>query len=121
MGEFERAVVARRMVGSLAVDLILGDDGFTAPLDVDVHTDQGEVLHGTFLTVEMIAAQMARYSRSGECAGGLYFWCSSPVVVSELSELVVLKVIADLDRSGELRSALEASFPEVSEDHGTIL
>lgn len=116
----KRGAVVRRMVGSLAVDFILGEDGFTVPLDVDVHTDQEEVLHGTFLTLEMIAAQMAHYSRSGECAGGLYFWCSSAVVVSALNEHTVLKVIADLDRHGELRSALETSFPGASDDRGAF-
>lgn len=109
-------VVQRRMVGPLAVDLYLGDDGFAVPVDVDVQTELGEVLHGTFLTLDMIERQMASYGLSGECADGLYFWCASPVVVRELNESVILRAIAELDRSGELRSALESSFPDATDE-----
>jgi hypothetical protein len=106
----DSTAVVRRRINDVEVVMIVGVDGFDVALDVEVHTKQGETYHGTFLTLEMIAERLAYYRLSGECAGGRYFWCSSMIVVAELSQDAVLAVVADLVESDELCSAMKLSL-----------
>lgn len=103
--------IQTRRLGSLVAHLIVGDGALDVALDVRIETNEGETYYLTFMTAEMITRQMKGYESTGECSGGLYFWCSSLVVLRELDEDSVLQAIQSLFDAGELRSVAERIFP----------
>lgn len=74
-------------------------------LDVHVELSNGVKYVATFFTLENIQKSMNRYSQSGECASGTYFWASDMVIVKTLSEEDVIKAVDDLVETGELETA----------------
>ncbi|MNW03540.1 hypothetical protein D3C71_1994910 [compost metagenome] len=47
---------------------------------------------------------MARWGKTGECANGLYVWAKNMIVVQEISQTVIRKVVYDLVANGDIES-----------------
>lgn len=92
---------------------IMAGDAKLAPLDgnvdVEVLLSDGRRFSATFLTRKNIDAIFQRYSDSGECASGLYFWVRDMIVVDLLSTDTIERTIDDLIQTGEF----EAAFGEL--------
>lgn len=72
----------------------------TAPLnsnndnvDVQVTFPNGERFSAVFFTIRNIEALIKRYKKTGECAGGLYFWASNMIIVESLTKKTICKTI----------------------------
>ena len=75
----------------------------TAPLnpdndnvDVQVTFPNGESFSAVFFTLRNIDTLMKRYKKTGECAGGLYFWASDMIIVERLTEKTICETIDNL-------------------------
>lgn len=89
------------------VDDEFGIDPADDNVDVAVDFATGERYIATFFTLENLSSLMERYGESGECANGLYVWCSHMIVIQRLTKLNVDRAIQDLMQSGEFRNAFE--------------
>ena len=58
---------------------------------------------------------MNDYKVSGDCNHGQYFWCSDLVVVEKITQDVIAEIVADLIKTGELKSALSQLADEDDE------
>ena len=65
-------------------------------VDVQVTFPNGERFSAVFFTMRNIEALMKRYKKTGECAGGLYFWASDMIIVESLTEKTICKTIDHL-------------------------
>ena len=65
-------------------------------IDVQVTFPNGERFSAVFFTIRNIEALMKRYKKTGECAGGLYFWASDLIIVESLTEKTICKTIDHL-------------------------
>lgn len=74
-------------------------------VDVEIHLDNGEAYTATFFTQANVARLFEKNSKTGECAGGLYFWAADMIIVSTLSEAVIRDSVKDLIDADELRLA----------------
>jgi len=74
-------------------------------VDVRIELADGRAYSLTFFTIANLAALMARWGKTGECAGGLYVWAKNMIVVQEISQTVIMKVVQDLVATGEIESA----------------
>jgi hypothetical protein len=70
-------------------------------VDVEIRLPNGNRYGATFFTLQNVATLMSRWAATGECSGGLYFVAQHAIVVRELTTDTILKVVADLQRSGE--------------------
>ncbi|WP_194818839.1 hypothetical protein [Nocardia sp. XZ_19_385] len=52
-------------------------------VDVEVRLPDGSRWSATMFTVAEIVRLMARWSETGECVSGSYFWCGDGVIVRE--------------------------------------
>lgn len=80
-------------------------------VDVEVVLRDSRRFGATFFTRRNLKTIMSNYSRTGECASGLYFWCADMIVVETLSMEVIHKTVESLLDSGEL----EMAFGELHE------
>ncbi|WP_440534496.1 hypothetical protein [Variovorax sp. YR566] len=78
------------------------DDG---NMDVRIELADGRAYSVTFFTIANLATLMARWGKTGECANGLYVWEKNMIVVQEISQTVIKKVVQDLVETGEIESA----------------
>jgi len=101
--------IHRLLVNDIQVDMILGLDGFSLPVDVTVHTPKDGVYHCTFFSPDQIAAIMQAHAESGESLHGAYFWAADAIIVKQLDEQTLLSVVLDLWQSGELPTAMSRS------------
>jgi len=87
-------------------------------VDVQVTFPNGESFSAVFFTLPNINTLMKRYKKTGECAGGLYFWASDMIIVERLTEKKICETIDHLLAEGEFGSVfsknekLEAISPE---------
>ena len=65
-------------------------------VDVQVTFPNGERFSAVFFTLRNIEALMKRYKKTGECAGGLYFWASDMIIAESLTEKTICKTIDHL-------------------------
>lgn len=65
-------------------------------VDVKVTFPNGESFSAVFFTPPNINSLMKRYKKTGECAGGLYFWVSDMIIVEKLTEEVICETIDNL-------------------------
>ena len=70
-------------------------------VDVQVTFPNGERFSAVFFTLRNIEALMKRYKKTGECAGGLYFWASDMIIAESLTEKTICKTIDHLLAEGE--------------------
>jgi len=90
------------------VHIIQGEQSlnpFNDNVDVIVVLNGERPYAATFFTMENIDSIMKGYGSSGECLGGLYFWCKNMIIVRQLDYDTILRVIADLIESGEFTDA----------------
>ena len=83
--------------------------GLTEPteddnVDVRIELLDGRAFSVTFFTVANLVTLMARWGKTGECANGLYIWAKNMVVVQEISQAVITKVVQDLVATGDIES-----------------
>ncbi|MNW08988.1 hypothetical protein D3C71_2058810 [compost metagenome] len=64
----------------------------------------GRAYSVTFFTVANLVTLMARSGKTGECANGLYVWAKNMIVVQEISQVVIRKVVHDLVANGDIES-----------------
>lgn len=74
-------------------------------VDVEVTLSDGKVFSATFFTLNNLRNLMEKYSRSGECANGLYVWAADMIIVARITEEVIKNSVKDLIDSGEIFSA----------------
>lgn len=74
-------------------------------VDVEVHFEDGRRYTATFFTLESIRSVMKAYEKSGECAGGLYFFATDMILVRKLTEETIERTVADLIANDELEAA----------------
>ena len=74
-------------------------------VDVRIEVDDGRVFAATFFTIRNLATLMARHRRSGECAGGRYFWAVDMIVVERIDEATLRAAVADMISDGSLETA----------------
>ena len=65
-------------------------------VDVQVTFPNGESFSAVFFTLQGIHTLMRRYGKTGECAGGLYFWASDMIIVERLTEKTICETIDHL-------------------------
>ena len=70
-------------------------------VDVQVTFPNGESFSVVFFTLRNIDTLMKRYKKTGECAGGLYFWASDMIIVERLTEKTICETIDNLLAEGE--------------------
>ena len=83
------------------------DDAPSGFIDVHALGPSGEHLVGTICTISAIQERLRYFENSGECLGGQYFWAAGLVVVASMDRGVLLTVLDDLARQGDLKSAFE--------------
>ena len=65
-------------------------------VDVQVTFPNGERFSAVFFTMRNIETLMKRYKKTGECAGGLYFWTSDMIIVESLTQKTICKTVDHL-------------------------
>lgn len=65
-------------------------------VDVQVTFPNGESFSAVFFTPRNIDTLMKRYKKTGECAGGLYFWASDMIIVERLTEKTICETVDNL-------------------------
>lgn len=83
--------------------------GLTEPteddnVDVRIELADGRAYSVTFFTVANLVTLMARWGKTGEYANGLYVWAKNMIVVQEISQTVIKKVVEDLVATGDIES-----------------
>ncbi|MCR6477223.1 hypothetical protein NU688_13770 [Variovorax sp. ZS18.2.2] len=73
-------------------------------VDVRIELADGRAYSVTFFTVSNLVTLMARWGKTGECANGLYVWAKNMIVVQEISQAVIRKVVHDLVVTGDIES-----------------
>jgi len=85
-------------------------------VDVEVIVNERDRYFATFFTLSNIERLMNRYMVSGECANGLYFWAKNAIVIRDLEEHSIAKVIKKLLASGEFESAFGLAQDQIEDD-----
>lgn len=65
-------------------------------VDVQVTFPNGKSFSAVFFTPRNIDTLMKRYKKTGECAGGLYFWASDMIIVERLTEKTICETVDNL-------------------------
>lgn len=73
-------------------------------VDVRVELADGRAYSVTFFTIGNLVTLMARWGATGECANGLYVWAKNMIVVQEISQVVIRRVVQDLIATGDIES-----------------
>ena len=74
-------------------------------VDVFVRLSDGKNYVATFFTIDNIRSLMERYSKTGECLEGHYFWASDMIIVSDLTQNSIAETIEDLLRTDRFHKA----------------
>jgi len=75
---------------------------------------KGQRYSATVFTLENIKSIMERYSNSGECANGLYFYCQDMIIVKNLKRTTILEAISNIISEGEIDLALKKQIKSPS-------
>jgi hypothetical protein len=86
------------------------EDPCNANIDAEIFIGDDRYL-ATFFTLDNIRGLSERDARSGECAGGIYFWAVDMVIVERLTEDVIRHSVEDLLREGNLARAFTGPLP----------
>ena len=81
------------------------DDPERANIDVVVEFASDRRFGATFFTVDNIRWLLDQYTKSGECAHGLYVWASDMIIIRRLSDDAIKTAVADLIQTGEFDKA----------------
>jgi hypothetical protein len=81
-------------------------------VDVEVRLPDGRRFSATFFTLGNLRWLFEKNSRTGECAGGLYFNCPDMVVVRCMNEETIFRTIDHLMETGDYRWSLRPLEPE---------
>ncbi len=73
-------------------------------VDVQVTFPNGDNFSATFFTLQNIDTLMQRYTKTGECTAGSYFWASNMIIVQKLTEQTICETIDDLLAGEEFTS-----------------
>lgn len=76
-------------------------------VDVVVTRADGSRWAATVCSFRHVQALTAKWSTSGECLGGRYFWAKNLILVTDTSRSTIEETMFDLIKSGELEHALE--------------
>lgn len=85
-------------------------------VDVEVVLEDGRRFGATFFTIANITKLFEKNRRTGECAGGLYFWADHMIVVETLTSPVMERTTEDLLQTGEFEHVFEL-LPNVEPSH----
>ena len=83
------------------------DDIAERPCDFEVEFDDGRRYGGVVATLEQLRAMMTQWRSTGECLNGQFIWISNLVIVERLDPDLLVEVVKDLVRSGEISAALK--------------
>lgn len=86
---------------------IAGLDAHADNVDVEVRLASGERYAGTFYAKGNIDVLFAKNKRTGEYCKGLYLKMNYSLIVEELTEEVIKKVVSDLINGNELYYSFE--------------
>ena len=78
-------------------------------VDVFVDFTDGRSYTATFFTILNIHTLFEKNRKTGECGWGRYFYCSDMVIVETLTIENIRQTIFDLERTGEIDSAMSLS------------
>lgn len=81
------------------------DDGEI--IDIEVRLVDSSRWGATLVTLRGIENAMMRWSESGECAHGQFFWVGHPLVVNVIEDAIVTTSVEWLLENAEFSSALE--------------
>ena len=76
-------------------------------VDVEVRFPDGRRFAATVFSLRNLDALMLRWSKSGECGFGKYFWAARPIIVRKLTVEVIRELVEYLYRDGDLFQAFE--------------
>jgi hypothetical protein len=76
--------------------------------DVVVAFEDGNTYIATFFTYDNIQTLRRRYSQTGECLSGQYFWASDMVLIDQISRESIQQVINHLLETGEFSQIFKA-------------
>lgn len=80
------------------------DDSF---VDVEVTLADGSRWTASVCSYRHIQTLISKWSRSGECLAGQYFWAKNLILATDTSRTTVEVTMKDLMKSGEFENALE--------------
>ena len=75
-------------------------------VDAEVRLPDGSRWSATIFTVAEVKRLMMRWSRTGECAGGSYFWCPDGLLVNDAGIGNMTRVLAAIYDDGQLTDIL---------------
>jgi hypothetical protein len=75
-------------------------------VDVFVDLPDGSRWSATIITLDQVAAIMARHAESGEAQGGRYFWCSDGLIVRDPGIRSMTRVLVGLIESADFTHIL---------------
>jgi hypothetical protein len=87
---------------------------FDDNVNVQVSLDNGDYYTATFFTLSNIQKLFSTNKKTGECAGGLYFYCSDMIIVERLTAEIIERAVADLITNNELSAAFDSQTPASS-------
>ena len=95
--------------GSLPAVEILAESGSYDPgncnVDVVARFPDGATYVATFFTIDNLRSLMQRWRTTGESGDGLYVWSTDMIVVEEVSEEIVARVIRELLANNDFDTA----------------
>lgn len=90
------------------------EDKLDDNIDVVVSLADGSRWGATFFTLKNVGTLMEQYKVSGECLWGEYFWARKMILVNELSQEGIERIVAEMIRAGEFDGSFER-FAEESD------
>ncbi|WP_090446051.1 hypothetical protein [Duganella sp. CF458] len=93
-------------------------------VDVLVTLIDGSRWEATTCSFKHVQTLTSRWSRSGECLGGRYFWAKNLILVTDTSRTTIEQTILDLIENGEFECAMAKINLEPNElknDSGSLL
>lgn len=93
---------------SITVFHLAHELGSLGNVDIEVEFKDGRRYVAVFATIENLQSLMDQYRDAGhgECASGLYVWCTDLVVIREMTSEVIREVVRDLVDNEEIGSAM---------------
>ena len=80
-------------------------------VDVYVSRADGSEWFACFFTPANVSTLLAQWKKSGECAGGSYFWVPGAIIVPQLDRESIERAIDALLEAGEFERALVRCSP----------
>jgi len=74
-------------------------------VDVEVRYSDGRLFTATFFTLQNVKTLFEKNKITGECGGGLYYFCIDMILVESLSVDVIVETVENLIKEGDLESA----------------